>query len=154
MESLERPSRSDMLMQVAHVISQRSTCNRLKVGALICRDGRVLATGYNGPPSKLPHCQHENGTQCDDAVHAESNAIAFAARYGVAVEGAEMYVTDSPCVNCAKIVINAGLSSVYYNSPYRDPSGILLLTRANVSCLRFLGDENFEFWSGDEKPSR
>lgn len=108
----------------------------------------MLSTGYNGPPSGLPHCQHENGTPCDDAVHAEANAIAFAARHGVAVEHATMYVTNSPCTGCAKLIINAGLSEVFYLEPYRDPSGIILLTRANVRCLKFNGDNDFEFWRG------
>lgn len=146
---MNRPSRHDMLMGVAGVVAARGTCNRLHVGAVISRDGRVLSTGYNGPPSGLPHCDHDNGTPCDDAVHAEANVIAFAARYGTAVEGADVYVTHSPCSSCAKLLINAGVASVYYKTPFRDASGILLLTRAGIRCLMFLGGNNFEYWVGD-----
>lgn len=150
-----RLSRHDMLMEVACVIAKRGTCNRLAVGAVISRDGRVLSTGYNGPPSGLPHCDHDDRPAsdptvpgCTDAVHAEANAIAFAARFGVAVENACMYVTHSPCSTCAKLTINAGLSRVYYQTPFRDVSGILLLTRAGVQCLRFDGGDEFVYWAG------
>lgn len=139
-----------MLMAVAGVVAERSTCNRLHVGAVISRDGRVLSTGYNGPPSGLPHCDHESDVGCEDAVHAEANVIAFAARYGVSVEGAEVYVTHSPCPGCAKLLINAGLSSVYYKTPFRDVSGIVLLTRAGIRCLKFNGGINFMYWAGND----
>lgn len=138
-----------MLIGVAHVIATRATCNRLHVGAVISREGRVLSTGYNGPPSGLPHCNHDADDPCDDAMHAEANAVAFAARFGTPTENAEMFLTHSPCVGCARLIINAGLSHVYYQTPFRDVSGILLLTRAGVQCLKFNGGNNFEYWTGD-----
>lgn len=130
-----------MLVEMANVVAKRSTCNRLHVGAVIARDGRTLATGYNGPPSGFPHCRHGNGGICEESIHAEANAVAFAARYGTAIEGAEMYVTHSPCVGCAKLLINAGLSCVYFETLYRDPSGIVMLMRAGVRCISTLGDD-------------
>lgn len=142
-----------MLMDVARVVATRGTCNRLLVGAVVSREGRVLSTGYNGPPAGLPHCAHDpdflRKDPCMDAVHAEANAVAFAARFGVATEGAEVYVTHSPCSACAKLLINAGMSCVYFSIPFRDSAGILLLTRAGVRCFKFNGGDDFEYWTGD-----
>lgn len=148
-----RPTRHDMLMGVAEVVALRGTCNRLKVGAVISREGRVLSTGYNGPPSGLPHCAHDQRylakDSCSDAVHAEANAVAFAARFGVATEAADLYVTHSPCVTCAKLMINAGLSSVYFRIPFRDVSGIHLLASAGVSCFKFDAGNSLQSWTED-----
>lgn len=151
-----RPSRHDMLIEVAQVVATRGTCNRLYVGAVISRDGRVLSTGYNGPPAGLPHCSHDDDADfgkgvnpCTDSVHAEANAVAFAARHGMAVEGADVYVTHSPCSSCAKLLINAGLDQIFYRVPFRDLSGVDLLIRAGVRCLKFNGGNEFELWKGE-----
>jgi dCMP deaminase len=144
-------------MDVAQLVATRGTCNRLYVGAVIARAGRVLSTGYNGPPAGLPHCSHLVGecrpdgsiASCTDAVHAEANVVAFAARHGVATDGADAYVTHSPCLACAKLLINAGLSQVFYRTAFRDVSGILLLMRAGVRCMKFNGGNDFELWKGD-----
>lgn len=128
-----RPSRVDTLLRVAAVIAERSTCNRLNVGAVVARDGRILTTGYNGPPSGMDHCEHEEfEVQCNLAVHAEANAIAFAARYGMSTDGAELFVTHAPCHNCAKLIINAGILRVYYSIEYRLTHGTDLLEDAQV----------------------
>lgn len=128
-----RPSRSETLLNVAAIIAKRSTCNRLNVGAVVARDGRILTTGYNGPPSGMDHCDHEEfEVQCNLAVHAEANALAFAARYGMSTDGAEMFLTDSPCHNCAKLIINAGIVRVYYSNEYRLTHGVDLLEDAGV----------------------
>lgn len=128
-----RPTRTETLLTVAAVIAQRSTCNRLNVGAVVAREGRILTTGYNGPPSGMAHCEHEEfELQCNLAVHAEANAIAFAARYGMATQGAELFVTHAPCHNCAKLIINAGIVCVYYSIEYRLTHGVDLLEDANV----------------------
>ncbi len=119
-------------MRVAVVIAQRSTCNRLNVGAVVARDGRMITSGYNGPPSGMAHCLHESEVPCDAAVHAEANAIAFAARYGSTTQDSELFVTHSPCVNCAKLIINAGIVRVVFGVEYRDPSGLDLLEAASV----------------------
>lgn len=144
-----------MLMDMARTVARRGTCNRLQVGALISREGRALSTGYNGPPSGLPHCNHPDvqlpgmPTQpCEDAVHAEANVVAFAAKFGVATDGADVYVTHSPCVACARLLINAGLNQVFFRIPFRDPSGIVLLRSAGVRCVKFNGGDQFELWTG------
>lgn len=154
MEGVARPTRHDMLMGVAQVIATRGTCNRLSVGAVISREGRILSTGYNGPPAGLPHCQHDatevDNKPCVDAVHAEANSVAFAAKHGVSTAGAEAYVTHSPCINCAKLLINAGISQVIFRIPFRDLSGVALLYQANVPCLLFNGGNHLEYREGDQ----
>lgn len=138
-----RPTRDEIMMGVAHEFARLGTCDRLQVGAVIHRDARVISTGYNGVPSGLPHCSHatevtigeERG--CQLAVHAEANAIAWAARHGLAVRGCDLTVTHMPCVDCAKLIINAGLCSVTYEHPYRKTAGIELLTRARVRVVNW-----------------
>lgn len=127
-----RPTRDDTLLGVAELIARRSTCNRLNVGAVIARQGRILVTGYNGPPSGMDHCDHDpaDNTPCKPAVHAERNAIDFAARYGMATEAAELFVTHSPCYDCAKDLAQAGIVRVVYAYRFRDMTGLeLLFTR-------------------------
>lgn len=130
----DRPSRDSVLMNMALAIADRGTCSRAKVGAIITRNGRPISSGYNGAPSMVDHCVHlpGNTTGCELAVHAEANAIAFAARYGVATEHAALYCTHEPCFNCAKLIINAGIREVYYLEPYRLHDGIELLQRSHV----------------------
>lgn len=147
-----RPSREQVIMQVAYSIAQRSTCGRLNVGAVIVMEGRIVSTGYNGAPAGLPHCDHtcdcgirpedarleihkwgcsaEPG--CQQAVHAESNAIAFAARYGLVTEGAELFTTHTPCLSCSMLIINSGIRTVYSAIEYRDTSGVDMLSKANI----------------------
>lgn len=139
-----RPSRDDMLMEMALVVSKRSTCNRLSVGAVISRGGRVLSTGYNGPASGLPHCTHteksgEGGPTCEQAIHAEANAIAWAARHGVSTYLSDLYITHMPCLKCAQLIINAGIVHVVYAMPYRITDGVELLADANVHFERYSG---------------
>lgn len=151
----DRPSRETVLMHMAEVMSERGTCERAQVGVVIARDGRVLATGYNGAPASLPHCDHAHdelapvtdhgstigthytGPGCRVAVHAEANAVAYAARFGVALVGSEMYTTYAPCLACAQIIVNAGIQRVVALKPYRDRSGWDLLKAAELSCVRF-----------------
>lgn len=120
-------------MAHAALVAERGTCNRAKVGVVIARDGRILSTGYNGAPSGMPHCHHSlNSDPCTTAVHAEANAIAFAARHGVALEGAELHTTLTPCQPCAQLIINAGIVRVISFQPYRDQSGLKLLRAAGL----------------------
>jgi dCMP deaminase len=134
-----RPSRDDMLMEMAVVVSKRSTCNRLAVGAVVSRGGRVLSTGYNGPASGLPHCQHDKDEPCEMAIHAEVNALAWAARFGVATLYADLHITHMPCLKCAQFIINAGISRVVYAIPYRLRSGVELLDKAHVDFEQYHG---------------
>lgn len=143
-----RISRDQMLLKMAQVAAMRGTCSRAQVGAVIAREGRVLATGYNGAPAGMEHCDHTctcppkrtivhrdfcPSTQpCTIAVHSETNAIAFAARFGVAVEGAELFCTHEPCGTCAKVIINSGIARVVYASEYRSTGGIDLLRSAGL----------------------
>lgn len=121
-------------------MSRRSTCERLRVGALIARDGRIVSIGYNGAPSGLPHCGPPHCDllhPCVRTLHAESNAIAYAARTGIATEGCELYTTDSPCMACAKLIISAGIIGVTYERIYRDDGGLQLLHQANLQFRHF-----------------
>lgn len=134
-----RPSAERTLLDMAVVAATRSTCARLHVGAVLARDGRVLSTGYNGAPAGRPHCAHRDDRPCRTAVHAETNAVAFAARHGVTVEGATLYLTHSPCLGCAGLLINSGVAEVVYLEPYRSDDGIRELTAAGVTVRRYSG---------------
>ena len=135
-----RPTREETLMEMARAAAKRSTCSRRNVGAVIARDFRPISTGYNGAPSGMPHCNHRLDelalAGCQVVVHAEANAVAFAARYGVSTQGASLFVTLSPCETCAKLVINAGLKEVFYAETYRDQTGLDLLANAGVKTCK------------------
>lgn len=138
---IERPDRDEWLMRLAVVVSSRGTCNRAQVGAVISREGRIIATGYVGAPAGLPHCIEvgcDIGSHggCIKTVHAENNAIAFAARFGTSTDGADLHCTHSPCDNCAKSIINSGIRRFVYEHPYRDPTGLSLLTTAGIDVIR------------------
>lgn len=137
-----RPSRQDTLMDMALVVSRRSTCSRRQVGAIIARDFRPIVSGYNGAPAGMPHCNHRQDEPkhqgCTQVVHAEANAVAFAARHGVSTQGATLYVSLSPCEACAKLIINAGISRVVYYEEYRDPAGIDLLKAARIDVCQLI----------------
>lgn len=151
----ERISRDEMFIKICQVVAQRSTCLRSQVGAVIVKDNRVVSMGYNGPVSGMPACEDlpnvlecptegtfslwkENhplmcqGAGCTRSLHAETNAIAFAARAGVSVEGCTMYCTMSPCINCAKVIVNSGIKCLKYLEGYRDTSGLELLMAAGI----------------------
>ena len=111
-------------MEIARVVSSRATCDRKHVGAVIVRERTILSTGYNGSIRGLPHCDEVGCMMEDDhcvaTIHAESNAIIQAARNGVRLEGAECYVTASPCWSCFKMLANAGIVRIAYAEFYRD----------------------------------
>lgn len=137
----QRITREDMFMEMLDTLAKRSTCNRKQVAALIVREGRIISMGYAGAPSGLAHCLDvgcdidENTGGCTRTVHAEASAIAYAARMGIATEGAILYCTMSPCIDCAKIIINAGIKEVHFQVQYRDVSGIQLLQKAGVGVF-------------------
>lgn len=124
-------------LDIAYVVAQSSTCSRLKVGAILVHDGRVISTGYNGAPAGLDHCEHipQSKVPCSRAVHAEANTIAFAAKYGTPTDGSWCYTTHSPCENCAQLLINAGIIKVGYQIKYRITSGLDLLEEAGVETF-------------------
>ncbi len=135
-----RISREDMLMQIAWVIAQRSTCNRAHVGAVIAQDGRIVSTGYAGAPAGLPHCSEEIcnlESPCTRTVHAEAGAISYSARSGIRLGGGSLYCTHCPSLDCAKLIINAGIKKVTYDIPYRKTEGLLLLGAVGITVDRW-----------------
>jgi len=132
----DRISREEALMQTAELWAKRSTCLKPN-GAVIARDGRVIAIGYNGSPAGHPHCLDvgcDPGPDggCQRTLHAEANAIAMAARFGISTEGSSMYCTSSPCPMCSKLIINTGISELIYRNPYRLTQGLDLLTKSGI----------------------
>lgn len=136
MDEEDRLTRTEMMMMLAGIIARRSTCSRLHVGAIIAHDHRPIVTGYNGAPAGMIHCDHfldlRETEGCQIAVHAEANAIAYAARQGLAVDGASLYCTHEPCYKCSQLIINAGIKEVYYAKPYRLHDGVALLRAAGI----------------------
>lgn len=133
-----RPTRAEWLFQIAESVALRGTCSRLRVGALAVRGGQILAIGYNGAPRGMAHCDHTEAPEesCLVSVHAEVNVIACAARYGISLKDAELYVTHSPCQSCAGLLINAGIAEVHYSREFRDSFGITLLRLGDVKVSR------------------
>ncbi|QXN76651.1 hypothetical protein [Mycobacterium phage Maco6] len=145
----ERPTRHDMLLSMAFLVAQRATCTRLSVGAVASIDGRILSTGYNGAPIGMQHCTHPPGEPCTRSVHAEANAVAFAARHGVSLLNSDFYCTDSPCYTCACLLVNVGIKSLFFNREYRDPAGVRLLNDVGINVYRLHNDETpaDNYWS-------
>lgn len=121
---MERISWDQYFMAQSHLLALRSTCERLSVGATIVRDKRIIAGGYNGSVSGGVHCKDEGcyviDGHCVRTIHAEMNALLQCAKFGVATEGAEMYVTHYPCLQCCKAIIQSGIKSVYYAKDYKN----------------------------------
>ena len=128
----ERLSWDQYFLTITRDVAERSTCNRAKVGAVIVRDKNILAAGYNGAPSGMPHCTEvgcliyqsktPNGDieeNCFRTIHAEINAIAQAARNGSGIRDASIYITHSPCIHCLKVLVNTGIKHIYYEKPYK-----------------------------------
>ncbi|MCX8006557.1 MAG: cytidine/deoxycytidylate deaminase family protein [Coriobacteriia bacterium] len=141
---MTRPSWDEYFMSIAQHVAGRSTCVRRQTGAVLVKDKRILATGYNGVPSGLAHCADvgclrerlaipsgANHELCR-GIHAEQNAVIQAARHGICIDGSVAYCTHQPCVLCAKILINAGVAEVVYASPYPDRLAEEMLDEAGV----------------------
>lgn len=132
----ERISRDDLYMRIAWLFSLRGTCKRLQVGAVITKDGRIICSGYNGPAKDQGHCGPDIGCDmskpCTHAIHAEANAIAYAARNGIALEGTTIYVTASPCIKCAELIVSAGIKVVKMGSEFRDSTGVAFLQSCGI----------------------
>lgn len=132
-----RPSRDELMLRTASLWALRSTCSRAQVGCVIAREARIIVQGYNGAPAGMPHCVHTKDEPCDIAVHAEANAIAYAARFGVRLDETTLYCTRATCPNCARLIINAGIKRVVYFEDHRDMSGLELLRLGMVSVTRY-----------------
>ena len=130
-------------MDIAKVVAMYSTCKRLHVGAVLVIEKRIISTGYNGAPAGLVHCSHDDLTPCDRAVHAEVNAIAFAAKHGIATQFSVLYSTHLPCVSCAQIIVNAGIREVNYGNEYRKKEGKDLLEEAGIYLNKVRGSRVF-----------
>jgi dCMP deaminase len=133
-------------LRIAHLVAERSTCLRRKVGAIAVKDKRILATGYNGAPSGVAHCldlgclrerlgvpSGERHELCR-GLHAEQNVIIQAAVHGIRLEGASIYCTTQPCVLCTKMLINCRIAAIYYAEGYPDPLSHELLQEAGILC--------------------
>jgi dCMP deaminase len=144
----ERPSWHEYFLQLARQAASRSTCLRRQVGAVLVRDKRILATGYNGAPRGIAHCldvgclREELGVPSGErhelcrAIHAEQNAIIQAAIHGVAIEGSTLYCTHQPCILCAKMIINSGVKDIYFAEGYPDELSLAMFAEAGVALHR------------------
>jgi len=142
-----RPSWDEYFMEITQQVARRSTCMRRHVGAVIVKDKRILATGYNGAPSGFAHCA-ETGCMRETlhipsgerqeicrGLHAEQNAIIQAALHGVSVAGADLYGTHQPCITCAKMIINAGIKRVICFDSYPDEMARSFLEKAGIELV-------------------
>ena len=135
-------------MTQAVLLSTRSTCERLAVGAILVRDKRIIAGGYNGSVSGDTHCIDEGcylvDNHCVRTIHAEMNAVLQCAKFGVASADAEIYVTDFPCLQCTKMLLQAGIRKIYYLRNYHnDPYAVSLLERKDVAVQRVEIDKKY-----------
>jgi len=147
-EKRERPSWGTYFMDITTLVANRSTCLRRAVGAVLVKDKRILSTGYNGAPSGMKHCldvgclreqlnvasgqRHE---LCR-GIHAEQNAIIQAAFHGVSIKGADLFCTNLPCSICAKMIINAGINRIYYQSGYADQMADEMFKEAGIEAIK------------------
>lgn len=123
----------DKYMSMAQIWASNSYCKRRQVGALIVKDRMIISDGYNGTPSGFENiCEDEDGVTKPYVLHAEANAISKVAKSGNSSEGATLYVTASPCIECSKLIIQAGIRRVVYRDEYRLTDGIELLKRAGI----------------------
>jgi dCMP deaminase len=134
-----RVSWDDYFMNIAREVSTRSTCDRKFVGAVIVRDKSILATGYNGSVRGLPHCDEDGHLMedghCVRTVHAEANAIVQAARAGVRIDGAGIYVTASPCWGCFRLIANAGITRIAFGEFYRDARTLEISAKLGIELV-------------------
>ena len=139
-----RPNWDEYFMQIVRLVSQRSTCLRRQVGAIIVKDKRILSTGYNGAPAGLKHCREAGCVREQQNVpsgqrhelcrglHGEQNAIIQAALYGVSIKESTLYSTHLPCSLCAKMLVNAGIKEIIYSDGYADELSLLILNEAGI----------------------
>jgi len=138
----DRPSWDAYFCGITRAVGTRATCSRKAVGAVLVKDKLILATGYNGAPAGLRHCDHTDGRDllsghCARSTHAEQNAIVQAARHGIGIEGSTLYCTNNPCLTCTKLIINAGVVRIVYEEEYPDTLAFELLRESGVKLERF-----------------
>ncbi|MDY6905516.1 MAG: cytidine/deoxycytidylate deaminase family protein [Thermodesulfobacteriota bacterium] len=142
-----RPDWNTYFMEITELVAKRSTCLRRKVGAIIIKNKRILSSGYNGAPSDVSHCsdtgclREQMGVPSGErhelcrGIHAEQNAIIQAAAHGVSISDASLFCTNLPCFICAKMIINAGIKTIYYKDGYADEMSRAMLDEANVELV-------------------
>jgi dCMP deaminase len=151
---MERVSKENYYLDIAQTVAERSTCLRKKYGAIIVKDDSIISTGYNGTPRGIRNCFDGGCPRCSGnvasgasleeciCVHAEQNAICQAAYYGIRLAGSTIYVTLTPCLTCAKMIINAGIREVVYAGNYAfDEQTRKLLADAGVVCRKYVAPE-------------
>lgn len=127
----------DAYMKVAETFANLSTAKRLQVGAIVVKDDRIISIGYNGMPSGWDNvCETEDNTTKPEVLHAESNAIAKLARSPESGENADIFITHSPCIDCAKLIYQSGIATVYYKNDYRSTQGIDFLNKSNIKVVK------------------
>jgi dCMP deaminase len=151
-KKIKRPGWDEYFSQLAYLVSERSTCLRRKVGAILVKDRRILASGYNGAPSGIIHCESVGclrekmkipSGRCHEicrGLHAEQNVLLQAALHGVTVKDSILYITHAPCSICAKMIINAGIKEVVFSEDYPDEMALDFLREAKIK-LRRLGKD-------------
>jgi len=144
-----RPSLDEYFMEMAHLASKRSTCIRHNVGCVVVKEKRILATGYNGAPKGLKHCDetgcirtqlnvpHGERHELCRGLHAEQNAIIQAALFGVSIKNSTLYSTHYPCSICAKMLINVGIKEIVYDKNYEDDLAKQILSESNIIVRKF-----------------
>ncbi|MBW2145522.1 MAG: cytidine/deoxycytidylate deaminase family protein [Deltaproteobacteria bacterium] len=149
--SHERPSWDQYFMEITQLVAKRSTCLRRQVGAVLVKDKRILATGYNGAPMGLRHCAEIGCLRAQQGVpsgerhelcrglHAEQNAIIQAAYHGITIKGSNLYCTNQPCIICTKMLINSGIVRILFLDGYADPLARGMLEEAGISVQRYGG---------------
>ncbi len=147
---MSRPSWPEYFVAITKLVAKRATCLRRQVGAILVKNKRILATGYNGAPAGLRHCEEVGCLREDISIpsgqrheicrglHAEQNAIIQAAYHGISISGSTLYCTNKPCAICAKMVINAGIKKIFYEEGYDDALADQMLTEAGIEEVRFV----------------
>jgi len=133
---MTRPTTDQHFMHHAYTAAEMATCNRLHVGAALVRGAAILSTGRNGAPAGLPHCRCGPSARCEVSVHAEMNALIFAAVNRQTPEGATLYVTHAPCLACSGPMINAKIVRVVYSEQYKSMDGVTRLHMAGIEVVR------------------
>lgn len=123
-----------VMLNTASIFADLSYAKRLKVGATLAKNDRIVACGYNGTLSKNSNICEINNTTLDSVIHAEQNIISFCAKNGISTKNTTLYITHAPCINCAKLIVSSGIKSVYYINKYRSKDGIKLLKQNKIKC--------------------
>lgn len=147
---MARPTWDQYFIDITHLVATRSTCLRRAVGALVVKDRNILATGYNGTPSGIRHCEEtgclrerlkvpsgERHELCR-GLHAEQNAIIQAARHGINIDQSTLYCTTMPCIICTKMLINAGIKRIVYEEGYGDELACEMVAEAGIEIVQFV----------------